>query len=546
MTPLPKLAPNTRTVWQYGVATYIRIFCSLSGRLKKSFLSLDFTNIKAGNKTADNIIVKHKSKLMRPPTVDLSRKFFLISIIVFSFSATHSQDISAKINTLIAAYNASGQFNGSALVIEKNKIIFKKSFGYADFSWNVPNSVDTKFRIGSITKSFTAALVLKLVEQGKLSLTDSASKYIPDFNKPLFDKITIKHLLTHTSGLPDYNNVPDFFRQVQSGYLTKQQIVKKISEYDLLFEPGTKFNYSNDGYRVLGAIIEKATSKPYEEMLEQFVLKPLFLTNTGYMSRTTIVEKLSVGYQKRITGMENAPFYEQSPASGMYSTIEDLYKYLQAVNNDKLLSTKDKELIWGVSPYGNAYGWQVSDINIGSNKLHKIMTEGTVYGFFARLVYFPNDNRTIVLLTNVRASKNYLPDIERGIMQIFYKQQYELPKKSIAEALFTIIKKSNINTAIVKYKELKDTKRDEYNFDESELNSLGYQLINLDKVMDAIEIFKLNVASYPQSSNVFDSLGEAYMLIGDNANAITNYQKSLDLDPSNDNAKQMIQKLRNN
>jgi len=170
-----------------------------------------------------------------------------------------AQTKAQKVNRLLNLYSSAGQFNGAALVSENGKIVFRGSFGKGNLEWGVPNTPDTKFRIGSITKSFTAILALQLVEQGKLKLDGKITHYLPDFSRKNGDRITINQLLTHTSGLPDYNNVPEFFRLVQSGLLSDADILKRISEYDLLFEPGTKFNYSNDGYRVLGAIIERVT-----------------------------------------------------------------------------------------------------------------------------------------------------------------------------------------------------------------------------------------------------------------------------------------------
>src|SRR5262245_22514324 len=220
----------------------------------------------------------------------------LVLCTVQSYALANSK--AQMIDQLLTKYYEYGQLNGTALVAENGRVIFRKAFGFADLEWHIPITIDTKFRIGSATKSFTAILILQLVERGKLKLEDKVTEYLSDFPGQKFDKITINHLLTHTSGIPDYNNKPDFFRMVQSGLLTEQEILKKISEYELLFEPGTKFSYSNDGYRLLGAIIEKIAGKPYAEVLRENILKPLNLTNTGYMSRTSILEKRALGYRK--------------------------------------------------------------------------------------------------------------------------------------------------------------------------------------------------------------------------------------------------------
>ena len=477
----------------------------------------------------------------------VATRSLVIALVVSVATGNHAfaQDKSKKVDELMTLYSNAGQFNGSALVADHGRVIYRKSFGFANFEWNVPNTPDTKFRIGSITKSFTAILTLQLVERGKLKLDGKVTDYLPDFSRKTGDRITIDQLLTHTSGLPDYNNVPDFFRIVQSGLLGDEEILQRISGYDLLFEPGTKFNYSNDGYRVLGAIIAKVTAKPYAVVLRENILDPVGMKNTGYIGRTTVLHKRASGYQKSLAGLEHAPFYEASPASGMYSTLDDLYLWGRALEGDKLLSAKYKSLMWSISAYGNAYGWLVTKSSLGPAETSpKIMSEGTVFGFFARFVWLPGDKHTIILLTNVRAGTNYLPEIEQGVTNVLYGQPYKPPKKSIAETLFETYKQKGHDAVLQRYRELKRAQFNSYNFAESELNSLGYQFIRMEKVREAIEIFKLNTEAYPQSSNAYDSLGEAYMIVGDKERAIINYQRSVELNPQNIHGLEMLKKLR--
>ena len=479
--------------------------------------------------------------------INLQILFVTTVILLVSSSIDLAQSKVRKIDSVLRKYNEYGQFNGMALVAERGEIIYKEAFGFANFEWQIPNSLDTKFRIGSVTKSFTAMLVLQLVEQGKLKLDDPVGNYLPDFQNSPKSKITINQLLTHTSGLPDYNNVPEFFRAVQSGYLSEAEIIKRISNYDLLFEPGAKFGYSNDGYRLLGAIIEKVTNKSYEQVLQDNILTPLKMKNSGYSRRTKVLEKRASGYRKTLAGLENAPFYTESAAAGMYSTAEDLLLFDEALYSDKLLSQKSKDLMWQIVPSGNAYGWQVSK----KDELLTIMTEGAVFGFFARVVRLPKDRYTIVLLTNVRGTMsirgnvNLLPEIERSVTAILYDKPYDAPIKSIAETLLATFKQKGIEAALRQYRELKTREPNSYYFAESELNYLGYYLMdNLRKTPDAVEVFKLNVEIYPQSANAYDSLGEAYMKIGEKELAIKNYRKSAELNPQNKNALEMLKKLK--
>lgn len=470
-------------------------------------------------------------------------RFILICILslnlLVSAAPVKAQNKPQKIDELLKSYYDAGQFNGSALVVEQGKIIYKKSFGYANFEWKIPNTPDTKFRIGSITKSFTAILALQLAEQEKLNLDNKISDYLPDFSSKIGDKISVRQLLTHTSGLPDYNDVPDFFRAVQSGLLTDADILKRISEYELLFEPGTKFKYSNDGYRVLGAIIEKVTGKSYEQVLQENILIPLNMKNSGYINRTAILEKRALGYRKRLGVFENAQYYEASPASGMYSTIDDLNLWQESLSTNKLLSQKYKDLMWKIVPSGNAYGWLVSEKALVKERQNKLVikSEGTVFGYFAWTLRIPEDKHLIILLTNIRAATNYLPSISEEITNILYNQPYQKPKISIAETLLSTIRQSGVEAAFAQYRELKSKQRDSYNFAETELNDLGYGLINAGKMKEAIKIFQFNVEIFPQSANAYDSLSETYLRIGEKELALKFYKKALQVNPDYPNAK---------
>src|SRR6266545_953799 len=224
-------------------------------------------------------------------------RLMLVLVGVFAFQALVSaQDKARRIDELVSLYNKYDQFNGAALVAENGKVIYKKGFGLANMEWNIPNEPDTKFRLGSITKQFTATLVLQLVEQGKLKLDGRVSDYLEGYRKDTGAKITIHHLLSHTSGLPNYTALPGFSETISRTPYAVEDFVKKYASGDLEFEPGTKFNYSNSGYFLLGAIIEKVTGKPYEQVLQENILDPVGMKNTGYDHYGTILEKRATGY----------------------------------------------------------------------------------------------------------------------------------------------------------------------------------------------------------------------------------------------------------
>src|SRR6185503_6450647 len=261
----------------------------------------------------------------------------------------NKNDKVAKIQEVLTLAHKYRQFNGTALVAENGKVIYKGAFGMANMEWAIPNTPDTKFRLGSITKQFTATLIMQLVEQGKIKLDGKLSDYLPDYRKDIGEKVTIHHLLTHTSGIPSYTGLPKFFEDVSRNPYKVDEFVKKYASGDLQFEPGSKFAYNNSGYFLLGAIIEKITGKPYEQVLKENIFDPVGMKNTGYDHYDTILPKRAAGYSKTTDGYANAPYLDMSipyAAGSLYSTVEDLYLWDQALYLDKIISAKSKELMY--------------------------------------------------------------------------------------------------------------------------------------------------------------------------------------------------------
>jgi CubicO group peptidase (beta-lactamase class C family) len=182
--------------------------------------------------------------------------------------------------------------------------------------------------LGSITKQFTAALILQLVEEGKLKLDGKISDYLPRYRKDIGQGVIIHHLLTHTSGIPSYTGRPDFMKETSRDPFGVEEFVEKYCSDDLEFEPGSRFRYNNSGYFLLGAIMEKLTGRPYEQALRERILDPLEMKNTGYDHPQTILEKRAAGYERTLDGWRNAPYLDMSipyAAGSLYSTVEDLF-----------------------------------------------------------------------------------------------------------------------------------------------------------------------------------------------------------------------------
>ena len=481
-----------------------------------------------------------------------NRNLTLISVLILTIlilfvsqNYTLAQTKSQKIDELMSLYHQYGQFNGSVLVAESGKVIFKKGYGFANMEWNISNDPETKFRLGSITKQFTSMLIMQLVENGKIKLDDKLSDHLPYYSKDIGEKVTIHHLLTHTSGIPSYTGLPGFFQDVSRDPYEVEEFIKKYCSGDLEFEPGSKYRYNNSGYFLLGAIIEKVTGKTYEQALKENILDPLNMKSTGYDRHDPILPKRATGYEKNFDGFTNAPYLDMSlpySAGSLYSTVEDLYLWDQALYTEKLLSQKSKDIMFTPFLSNYAYGWGVRKIALEGSKdsLTTISHGGGINGFNTLIVRLIDDKHLIILLNNTGGTN--LGEMSNGIRNILYDKPFDLPKKSLAEVLYKTINEKGIDAAIKKYPGLKkDT--DSYNLNERKMNNLGYLFLRRKKIKEAVEIFKLNVEAFPESSNTYDSLGEAYMKNGDKELAIKNYKRSLELDPNSTNAVNMLKKL---
>ncbi len=460
--------------------------------------------------------------------------------------AALAQDHAAKIQEVLTLAHKYRQFNGSALVAENGKIIYKGGFGMANMEWQTPNTPDTKFRLGSITKQFTAMLTMQLVEQGKIKLDGKISDYLPDYRKDIGEKVTVHHLLTHTSGIPSYTSQPGFFANVSRNPYKVADFVKTYASGNLDFEPGTKYSYNNSGYFLLGAMVERVTGKTYEQALKEMIFDPLGMKNTGYDHHDTLLPKRASGYAKAADGYSNAAYLDMSipyAAGSLYSTVEDLYLWDLALYTDKLITAQSKELMYKPFLQNYAYGWAIAtaSFKLNDQPVPIITHGGGINGFTTTIVRFPKEKNLIVILDN--SGNPNLNRLSDKIGRIIYNQSYEPPKQSIAEVVEKTIGDKGIEAALAEYRNLKTKQAASYDFSEPELNALGYRLMSRGKMKEAVEIFKLNVEAYPQGFNTYDSLGEAYMNMNERELAIRNFKKSLELNPNNTSAIENLKKL---
>ena len=336
----------------------------------------------------------------------MKARITLAIILLTSFSICNSQPIEQRIDKLIEGESINNNFSGCALVASKSEIILNKGYGASiiDLKNNVP---ETRFRIGSLTKGFTSVIILKLVESGKLSLKDKLGDYITGYPEESSDKILIEHLLSHTSGIPDYTRLPELMNFINTEH-SRQDFIKIFSEKDLLFEPGTDFSYSNSGYYLLGMIIEEVTGKSYEDNLQSLIFDPLGMMNSGYINNNIKHEMDANGYIKSAEGYKiPMTFHHSIPfsAGGIYSTTEDLYKFYMNLIQGKIISKKGTEMLFtpfiadADNKYGFGFGILGLENNDSENPIEVIGHEGSIPGFMS-LIHIVNREYFIVLLDN--------------------------------------------------------------------------------------------------------------------------------------------------
>jgi CubicO group peptidase (beta-lactamase class C family) len=499
-----------------------------------------------------NILPAAKTKLIQ--NVGITMKSRIVCVLLLgvvgqlpcAYAAAAAGSASKQIDTLVSQYADCCSFTGTVLVSEHNRIIFKKGFGLANRDWNIPNTPDVKFRLGSITKQFTSMLVMQQVAKGSIKLDGHLSDYLPYYRQDTGSKITISQLLAHSSGIPSYTDDPKFFSDVSRNYYAVEEFVKKFCSGDLQFEPGTKFRYDNSGYFILGAILEHVTGKTYEALLREDIFVPVAMKDSGYDHYADLLSKRAAGYQQDLGAVVNAPYLDMSipyAAGSLYSTVEDLYKWDQALYTDKLVSGDLKQKLFTPNLQNYGFGWFIRVIPAGEPGAGQTMIShgGGINGFNTLEQRLVGDHDLIVIFNNTPGAA--LDEMAKGIRSILYGQQPAVPKRSLVRDLGLTIVDHGVSAAVVQYRELKRTKPSGYAFDERALAQLGSLLLQKGRNADAIMIFNLNVEEYPKSAGVYDGLAGAYAQDGQKPQAIANYRKSLELDPKNQNATDKLTEL---
>lgn len=491
----------------------------------------------------------------------MNRQFFFIFIASILASTASGQEINDFFTTL----DKKNLFNGSALISKSGENIFSNFYGFSNIEKKEKINEKSQFPIASVSKTFTATAILQLKQKGKLKLDDPVQKYLQDFP---YSNVSIRHLLSNTSGLSEYYHLFDnIIKEQPEKVISNGDIVPTLiqNKTPLSFSPGDKWEYNNLNFCLAALIVEKISGITFREYLEKNIFKPAkmmdsFLPENRRLKKPNQVELYSYPnfYSTSLVNITNLkdPFLISEKSNfygngGIVSTALDLQKYQNALFKYQLLDKKEleealtpaklndgkiasyrfeeKEIAYGL-------GWEMyTDESNGKIVFH----DGSITGLTSILMHNIDKNQTVILLSNNAAP---MFTLSNAISQLINNKPYVIPVQNLSRVYGSLLEngsKEKANQLMEEY--LKNTKS--YNASERDFNSLGYQFLRLQKNENSLQTFASAILIFPKSSNIYDSYGEALLQCGKKIEAIRMYQKSIELNPDNENGKKVLKGL---
>jgi len=332
--------------------------------------------------------------------------------------------VGRKLEEHMEAQIRNQHFRGTVLVAQNERMLLARGYGFANEEWQTANTLHTKFRIGSLTKQFTATLIMQLREARRLDLQDSICRHLQPCAEE-WKPVTLHHLLSHSSGIPGYIASPPW---------TAEQIAASYRGKPLEFSPGTQWKYSDWGFCLLGLVIEKITGTSYEQALRTRILDPLEMHETGYDHSEKILKDRAAGYRRVGNDLANAEYIDMRPvysAGALYSTAADLYKWDRALYSNAILPRSALDLMWKDHMANTGYGWFVSQPAPGAQPAwwavpgrFEVAHTGAINGFTAEFLRLPDDRITVIVLSNLENAGIVAP----YLAAIVLGQEFKMPK----------------------------------------------------------------------------------------------------------------------
>lgn len=485
-----------------------------------------------------------------------------------------AQSMKTRLDRYFTALHNNQQFSGTVLVAQNGKVIYEHSFGYANIFTKEKNAIQTTFPVASISKTMTATAILQLSAAGKISITDPVVKYLPDFPYP---GITIRHLLSHTSGLPPYNAYFDSIRKEHPDtVLSNPDFMYGVLHHPkpLVYNPGEKGNYDNINFIVLALVLEKVSGLPYQDYISKYVLEPAGMKHTLFFPLT---EQYSLRsrtgfafphlyphlYSDSLVVANTVPYviaywkgYNFNGFGDYISTTHDLLAYDQYYSRGGYLNASLLEEAYTPvklnngtkNPENFGLGWEIEkDSSMGKIVYHS----GAATGLSCVLLRNISRKQTIILYDNSHFNAH---ESALKAMKVLNDEYVPLPQKSLAKLFVQVLIRSGATAARDTLFRLRsDTLH--YLLSEDEMNSLGYDLLGgannpnpfhfpeEHRYKEALETFKINTELFPDSWNTYDSYGEALLMVGRKAEAISMYKRSIELNPGNTGGLKALEQL---
>lgn len=471
------------------------------------------------------------------------KSYGLLFLIILSqaFVVEAHTTVSVDYHKVVTKFTQHKVFSGVVLVAKNGKIVFEGAYGSANETLEEENSINTKFRIGSLTKSMTAMLVVKLVQERKLSLADTVDKYLKYFPVDKGSRISIRDLLGHRSGLPRQFALPGWNEGKFERFYDKVTYAKLIGELDLLAEPGKEYLYTNLGYFLLGLIIEEVTKTTYELALDNYIFSPLKMKSTGG-NGYDVSKNRATGYRIGKHGGYHIPSFLNVEflflASGnLYSTVGDILKFEQALYRDIIL---DKKHIGILLSKENGFSWYRESWKIGENsKGHSTVNwGGEIPGYSSFLLRFVDENSTIIILSNNAISEVEKRRLANELASILYNEDIDSTKLPLS---FVLTKALYVNELDKKITEVLEHIQN-YIVDES-LASLGLQLMWGGDLEKAMLVLSLNAKLLPDSPVSHDSLAQVFEEKKEFSEALKSTMRAFELLPNNKYLQSKIKRL---
>ncbi len=479
----------------------------------------------------------------------LRRTVSIFLVAVFLTGSAFAQEGAVpteRIDSLVTAYHDAGLFNGAVLVAQGDSVAYASAVGDANRAWDVANTTDTRFHVGSVTKQFTAALILTLVEEGTVALDSTISTYLPDYPGPGAERITLHHLLSHRSGIPSFTSFEDYQSRIMRREWEPDSLVAEFATRGLQFEPGSQWAYSNSGYFLLGVIAQEVTGQHYADALREKVLAPLGLDGPiGYAFSDDVIEREASGYRQTVWGYRRAEPIESSvplSAGMLYATPTGLHRWTRVLHTGQVLPDSLYDAMTTAhSDNGYGYGLVMRSDTISGTPVSVTGHGGGINGFASSLNYTTPGDYTVVALDNTMSK--HTGRLAGGIRQLLFGGSPPPPQPSVARALWDVLQDQSVAVATARYQTLKQEQPEGYEYGSTELVRLGDALRQKNRPEPAVGIYEFALSLDSTLADAYAGLGLVQKTLGNRDAAVNHLKAALDRNPGHDDAERALREL---